>query len=141
MLEELRELIDDEEPGVKFEALSVLPECLGHCTPEQIVNSGIVQEVAGIFLSACDLAVSPEMQSILVQQSVKVLHKVTDEALLNAVLKFFAVCISTQEKQTPESLKAELGLEVIEPKKKKLTFLESLASGDIDFLKLNDEQL
>lgn len=98
LLEELRELIDDEEPGVKFEALSVLPDCLGHCTPEQIENSGIVKEVAGIFLSACDLAVSPEMQSILVQQSVKVLHKVTDEALLNAVLKFFAVCISTQEK-------------------------------------------
>ena len=59
------------------------------------------------------------------------------------MLDYFDKVIGMQDKCTPESLNIELGISVGKQDStvKKLTFLESITSGELDFFKLESEEM
>jgi hypothetical protein len=82
---------------------------------DEIEKAGILEVVTDVYKKSTNFQVCFDMQAILVEQSVKILHAVKEKPnleLQTSVLEFYRVIIKTPEKVTKESLYEELGIVV-----------------------------
>jgi len=101
ILKELNELLDDEEPTIRLGALKCLPESLQACSPTEIAMSEIIDAVTDFYHRSSTM--SADFRVLLAEISVKIIHALPGleiKTLLDEILEFYKVSISTQDRCT-----------------------------------------
>ena len=96
ILEELRELLDDEEPTVKHEAILQLAPCLKHATQAEVDASLILSAVQELYARGCKQVIPYELSVLMVEQSPRILHAIEPNPdLLDYMLAYFSKLVQT----------------------------------------------
>ena len=95
-----------------------------------------------LYVRGCKQVIPYELSVLMVEQSPRILHAIEPNPdLLDYMLAYFSKLVQTQEKMTKESLDQELGISKnVQESGKKLTFLESITSGELDFFELEKDE-